>query len=879
MEKLGLNEIRERYLKFFEGKEHMRLPSFPLVPRNDPSILLINAGMTPLKPYFTGQEEPPRKRVATCQKCIRTPDIENVGKTARHGTFFEMLGNFSFGDYFKKEAIPWAWEFVTRVMEIPADRLFASIYEEDDEAYDIWKNDIGLPADRIVRLGKKDNFWEHGIGPCGPCSEIYFDRGADKGCGKPDCAVGCDCDRYMEFWNLVFTQFNKGEDGTYTKLQKKNIDTGMGLERLACIMQDVNSLFEVDTIRNILDYVCGIAGVEYGKAYKSDVSIRVITDHIRSTTMMVSDGILPSNEGRGYVLRRLLRRAARHGKLLGIDKHFLFDVALVVINESKSAYPELAEKSDYIRKVIKIEEERFDATIDQGLNILNDFMASVKSEGGKILAGNMIFKLHDTYGFPFDLTREIAEENGLELDEEGFKAEMAGQKKKAREALKSRETSAWGQDAVAGLDKGGKTEFTGYGELTTTAGILYIIKDGELVDNALEDDEVTVILDRTSFYAESGGQTGDTGIIETKDGLVRISDCKKTPDGKHLHTGIVERGIIEKGVKAAAVVDSGKRMATARNHTTAHLLQKALRNVLGAHVTQAGSHVGPDRLRFDFNHFSPMTREELKKVEKEVNAKILESIPVNVREMPIDEARKEGAMALFGEKYGDVVRVVKAGDYSVEFCGGTHLSSTSQASLVKILGESGVAAGVRRIEALTGAGAIEYFNEKEELLNEVAAALKSNPQDSLRKVEALNAELKNADKEIEKLRNKLVSNSVEDVLAGAIEVKGIKVLTARFDQLDMEALRNTGDMLKNKLGSGVVILASGMGDKVSFVVMASKDAVEKGAHAGNIIREAAKIAGGGGGGRPDMAQAGGKDAAKIDEALNLAAQVASEQVK
>lgn len=879
MEKLGLNEIRERYLKFFESKEHLTMPSFSLVPRNDPSILLINAGMTPLKPYFTSQEEPPRLRMATCQKCIRTPDIENVGKTARHGTFFEMLGNFSFGDYFKKEAIAWAWEFVTKDMEIPEDKLFASIYLEDDEAFDIWKNDIGLPADRIVRLGKKDNFWEHGTGPCGPCSEIYFDRGADKGCGQPDCAVGCDCDRYMEFWNLVFTQFNKGEDGSYTKLQKKNIDTGMGLERLACILQDVNSLFEVDTIRNILDYVCGIAGVKYGSAYKSDVSIRVITDHIRSTTMMVSDGILPSNEGRGYVLRRLLRRAARHGKLLGIDKPFLFEVAQVVINESKSAYPELAEKADYIKKVIKIEEERFDATIDQGLNILNDFMASVKASGSKVLEGSMIFKLHDTYGFPLDLTREIAEENGLELDEEGFKAEMSEQKKKAREALKSKETSAWGQEAIAGLDKGGKTEFTGYDELSTQASILYIIKDGELVDNAQEGDEVTVILDRTSFYAESGGQLGDTGTIETGEGLVAVSDCKKTPDGKHMHSGVVERGLIEKGAKAAASVDGEKRLATARNHTTTHLLQKALRSVLGSHVTQAGSLVGPDRLRFDFNHFSAMSKEEIRNVEKEVNARILESIPVNVKEMPVDEARKEGAMALFGEKYGSVVRVVRVGDYSVEFCGGTHLHSTSQAGLVKILGESGVAAGVRRIEALTGMGAIEYFTEKEDLLNEVAAALKSNPQDSLRKVDALNSELKNAGKEIEKLRNKLVSSSADDVLAGAVDVKGIKVLTARFDQLDMEGLRNTGDMLKNRLGSGVVVLASGMGGKVNFVVMASKDAVDRGVHAGNIVREAAKAAGGGGGGRPDMAQAGGKDAGKIDEALKLAAKVAGEQVK
>ena len=879
MEKLGLNEIRERYLSFFESKEHLRLPSFSLVPRNDPSILLINAGMTPLKPYFTGREEPPRKRVTTCQKCIRTPDIENVGKTARHGTFFEMLGNFSFGDYFKKEAIPWAWEFFTEEMKIPADRLYASVYEEDDEAYDIWSKDVGVPAGRIVRLGKKDNFWEHGTGPCGPCSEIYFDRGADKGCGKPDCAVGCDCDRYIEVWNLVFTQFNREEDGTYSKLSKKNIDTGMGLERLACVMQEVNSLFEVDTIRKILDYICGKAGVNYGAAYKSDVSIRVITDHIRSTVMMVSDSILPSNEGRGYVLRRLLRRAARHGKLLGINDAFLYDVARVVIEESGSAYPELAEKADYICKVIKIEEDRFAATIDQGLSILTDFISEIKAQDGKILPGSMIFKLHDTYGFPLDLTREIAGENEVEIDEDGFRTEMGEQRKKAREAAKSRELSAWGQESVAGLDKNIKTEFVGYDVADVQAGIIYIIKDGELAENAQEGDEVTVILDRTPFYAESGGQTGDTGSIETADGLVTIGDCRKTPDGKYLHIGTVERGIIEKGSSARVKIDAARRLATARNHTTTHLLQKALRDVLGSHVTQAGSLVGPDRLRFDFNHFTALTREELKKVERLVNEKILENLCVDVQEMPIDDARKLGAMALFGEKYGSVVRVVRAGDYSTELCGGTHLSSTAQAGLVKILGESGVAAGVRRIEALTGEAAIEYFNEKEELLNNISSALKSSPQDSLRKVDALNAELKNSEKEIERLRNKLVSGSVDDIMANAVDFKGVKAVAARFDQLDMEALRNTGDMLKNKLGSGVVILASGFGGKVSFVAMASGDAVGRGVHCGNIIREAAKAAGGGGGGRPDMAQAGGKDASRIDEALKLALATISEQVK
>lgn len=885
MERLGLNEIRERYLKFFEGKDHLRLPSFSLVPRNDPSILLINAGMTPLKPYFTGAEQPPRHRMTTCQKCIRTPDIENVGKTARHGTYFEMLGNFSFGDYFKKEAIPWAWEFVTQDLQIPADRLYVTVYEEDDEAFGIWENEVGIPADRIVRMGKKDNFWEHGTGPCGPCSEIYFDRGPDKRCGNPDCKVGCDCDRYIEFWNLVFTQFNREEDGSYSKLQKKNIDTGMGLERLACIMQDVNNLFEVDTIRNILNYVCDKAGVQYGnagaepgEAGKTDVSIRVITDHIRSTTMMVSDGILPSNEGRGYVLRRLLRRAARHGRLIGIEGAFLYDVAQVVINESKEAYPELAEKADYICKIIKIEEGRFAATIDQGLTILNDFIAEVKAANGKVLPGSMVFKLHDTYGFPLDLTREIAEEVGLNIDEEGFKAEMGEQRKKAREALKSREASAWGQDLAAGLDKSQKTEFTGYENYESEAKILYIIFEGVQAENAQQGDEVTVILDRTTFYAESGGQVADTGYIKTENGVLKVNDCRKTAEGMYLHIGVVEEGILEKSAAATVAIEVERRLATARNHTTTHLLQKALRNVLGEHVTQAGSLVGPDRLRFDFHHFSPMTRDELKSVEREVNAKILENLKVDVREMPVDEAKSLGAMALFGEKYGNIVRVVRAGDYSIELCGGTHLNSTAQAGLVKVLGESGVAAGVRRIEALTGEGAVEYYSQKEEQLNEVAGALKSSPQDSLRKVEALSTELKAALKEIEQLKDKLVSGSFDEVLAKAADIKGIKAVTARFDQLDMDALRNTCETLRSKLGTGVVVVASAFGGKVSFVAMASKDAVEHGVHCGNIIREAAKAAGGGGGGRPDMAQAGGRDAAKIDDALKCALEAIKVQV-
>jgi len=878
MQKLGLNELRERYLKFFESKGHLRAPSFSLVPKNDPSILLINAGMTPLKPYFTGQEVPPSKRMTTCQKCIRTPDIENVGKTARHGTFFEMLGNFSFGDYFKKEAIPWAWEFVTKELEMPVDRLWVSIYEEDDEAFEIWNKDVGIPAERIIRMGKKDNFWEHGTGPCGPCSEIYFDRGEDKGCGRPDCKVGCDCDRFIEFWNLVFTQFNRNEDGSYTPLAKKNIDTGMGLERLACIMQDVNSLFEVDTVKNILQYVCKIAGVEYGKEYKNDVSIRVITDHIRSTTMMVSDGILPSNEGRGYVLRRLLRRAARHGKLLGIDKPFLYDVAGVVINESKEAYPELAEKAEYIRKVIKIEEDRFQATIDQGLGILNEYILETKAENKNVISGDRVFKLHDTYGFPLDLTKEIAAENGLSIDEEGFRKEMEEQKKKAREALKSREGSAWGQNMYENLDKGFTTEFVGYDNLQCDAQVIYIIKDGQLVDNAQDGDNITVILDKTPFYAESGGQVGDTGFIEFQNGEMEVDDCKKTPDGKYLHIGRMVKGIIEKGSPAKATVNVKRRLAIAKNHTATHMLHRALKNTLGDHVNQAGSLVEPDRLRFDFTHFSALTPEELKAIEKEVNDKIMDNLAVDVQEMGIDEAKGLGATALFGEKYGNTVRVVKIGDYSMELCGGTHLSSTSQAGLIKILGESGVAAGVRRIEALTGEAAIKYFNEREELLNEVAAVLKSSPQDSVKRIEALTSELKNAEKEIENLRNKLVSSSIEDVIANAVEIKGVKVVTARFDQLDMEALRNASDLIKNKMGSAVVVLATSYGGKVNFVVTATKDLIPKGIHSGNIIKEVAKTAGGGGGGRPDMAQAGGKDASKIDEALKVALKIIEKQI-
>lgn len=878
MQKLGLNELRERYLKFFESKGHLRMSSFSLVPQNDPSLLLINSGMAPLKPYFTGAQEPPRKRVTTCQKCIRTPDIENVGKTARHGTFFEMLGNFSFGDYFKNEIIPWAWEFVTEDLKIPEDRLYVSIYEEDDEAFEIWNKKVGIPVDRIVRMDKKDNFWEHGIGPCGPCSEIYFDRGEDKGCGHPDCKVGCDCDRYIEFWNLVFTQFNRDEAGNYTRLDKPNIDTGMGLERLACMMQDVDNLFEVDTIKEILNYICSLAGVDYKKDGKKDISIRVITDHIRSTTMMISDGILPSNEGRGYVLRRLLRRAARHGKLLGIKGAFLYDVAKIVIRESKEAYPELDEKKDYIQKVIKIEEERFEATVDQGLNILSQFIEEIKSENGSTLKGDMVFKLHDTYGFPLDLTREIADESGLAIDEEGFIALMKKQKEAAREAHKNKAGSAWSGDSLEGVDRAFATEFQGYGQLDIQARVAYIIKDGQSVDSANDGEMVTILLDRTPFYGESGGQVGDTGKIIGENFEFTVEETKKTGDGKFLHIGIVESGVIEKGNDVRAVVDSKSRLAIARNHTVTHLLQKALKTVLGDHVHQSGSLVEPGRLRFDFTHFSAVTREELEKIEKEVNTRILEATDVEVMELPIEEAKKLGATALFGEKYGDVVRIVKVGDYSMEFCGGTHLKNTSQASLIKITAEYGVAAGVRRIEALTGEGAIQYLNDREKMLNEIAAALKAAPQDSIRKVETLNAEIKNAEKEIEQLRNKLVSSSTDEILQNAVEVKGIKVVASRFEQLDMDGLRSTGDMLKSKIGSGVVVLAATHGDKVNFIVTATKDVVAKGVHSGNIIREVAKIAGGGGGGRPDMAQAGGKDASKIEEALGQAVKIIESQV-
>ncbi|MGE4282270.1 MAG: alanine--tRNA ligase [Clostridia bacterium] len=877
MDKLGLNEIRERYLSFFESKEHLRLPSFPLVPQNDPSILLINAGMTPLKPYFTGKEVPPRKRVTTCQKCIRTPDIERVGKTARHGTFFEMLGNFSFGDYFKKEAAAWAWEFVTRDLKLPVDKLWVSIYLEDEEAFEIWTKEIGVSPDRIVRMGKEDNFWEHGTGPCGPCSEIYFDRGPEAGCDDPDCKVGCDCDRFVEFWNLVFTQFDKDEQGNYNLLPKPNIDTGMGLERLAAIMQGVGSLFEVDTVKNIMEHVTKVAGVKYTENKKTDVSLRVITDHIRSTVFMVSDGVLPSNEGRGYVLRRLLRRAARHGKLLGVEKPFLYEVAETVINESKEAYPELREKSEHIKRVIKVEEERFDETIDKGLIILNQFIEELKQSNQKMLSGEKVFMLYDTYGFPNDLTREILTEQGMEIDEAGFDKEMDEQRRRARAARQESNTAAWGGDAFDMLDQNISTQFIGYSQFASISTVLAIIKEDNEVEKASEGEQITIILDKTPFYGESGGQVGDIGKLENDTVKIKVLDCKKQGKEKYIHICEIESGEIKKGDEVKAVIDLERRKAVSRNHSATHLLQKALRKVLGEHVAQSGSFVTPERLRFDFSHYSGMTKEELEKVEDEVNHVVLDSLPVEAKEMPIDEARKMGATALFGEKYGDIVRLVKMGDYSLELCGGCHLTATSQVGTFKILSEGGVAAGVRRIEAATGLEALKYYASKEKALEEVAGILKSSPADIVKKAEALANDFKSSQKEVEALRSKLARGSIDDILSKAGEVKGIKVITARMDELDMDGLRNMGDALKDKLGSGVIVLATGKDEKVSFVAMATKDMVGKGIHAGNIIREIAKAAGGGGGGRPDMAQAGGKDTSKIDEALSMVAGLVEQQ--
>ncbi|NLK98883.1 alanine--tRNA ligase [Defluviitalea saccharophila] len=880
MKFLGLNEIREKYLSFFEEKGHLRMGSFSLVPQNDKSLLLINAGMAPLKPYFTGQEKPPRTRVTTCQKCIRTGDIENVGKTSRHGTFFEMLGNFSFGDYFKEEVIPWAWEFVTEVLEIPVERLYVSVYKEDDEAYKIWNEKVGVSSDRIVRLGKEDNFWEIGVGPCGPCSEIYFDRGEEYGCGSPDCAPGCDCDRFVEFWNLVFTQFDKDEAGNYNPLPNPNIDTGAGLERVACIMQNVTSIFDVDTVKAIRDHVCDIAKVEYLKEFKKDVSIRVITDHMRAVTFMASDGILPSNEGRGYVFRRLLRRAVRHGKLLGINRLFLADLAATVIETSKNAYPELEEKKDYILKVLSVEEQRFNETIDQGLEILKNYIDELKATNQTVLSGEKCFKLYDTYGFPIDLTKEILAEEGFTLDEESFMNEMEAQRERARAAREETTYMGSEESIYTQLNKDWTTQFEGYNTLVVSDAVIRaIIINNDFVNTAQTNQEVSIVVDRTPFYAESGGQVGDKGIIKTDNGTVEITDCVKVIGNNFAHIGKVINGTISVEEKAYLEVNKTNRMATARNHSATHLLQKALRDIVGNHVEQAGSHVSPERLRFDFVHFAPLSQEEIQKIEQEVNENVFENLPINICETDIEEARKMGAMALFGEKYGKTVRVVNMGDHSIELCGGTHLSNTAGIGTFKIISESGVAAGIRRIEALTGQAALDYYRQQERYVKEAAAVLKTTPDGILKRIESLMTEAKENQKEIEKLRAKMAGEAVQDVLSGKIDVNGVSLLTARFDELDMNGLRNMGDNLKNKIGSGVIVLATGKDNKVNFVVMATDDAVKKGAHAGNLIREIAKVAGGSGGGRPNMAQAGGKEVAKIDEALAKAVEILKTQIQ
>ena len=866
------------YLEFFESKDHLRMNSFSLVPHNDKSLLLINAGMAPLKPYFTGQEIPPRKRVTTCQKCIRTGDIENVGKTARHGTFFEMLGNFSFGDYFKNEAIEWSWEFLTEVVGLDPDRLYPSIYEEDEEAFEIWNKKMGIPAERIFRFGKADNFWEHGSGPCGPCSEIYYDRGEKYGCGSPDCTVGCECDRYMEIWNNVFTQFDNDGHGHYSELEQKNIDTGMGLERLASVVQDVDSIFDVDTLKALRDHICRLADTEYGKDAQADISIRVITDHTRSVTFMISDGIMPSNEGRGYVLRRLLRRACRHGRLLGIEGSFIPELAQTVIEGSKDGYPELEEKKDFILKMIAKEEDQFNKTIDQGLGILAEMTAKMEAEQTTTLSGADAFKLYDTYGFPIDLTKEILEEKGMQVDEEGFHASMEVQRKTARAARG--ETNYMGADVTVyeSIDPSITSTFVGYDNLAWKSPITVLTSDTEIVEALSDGQRGTVFAEETPFYATSGGQEADTGIIRTAEGEFKVEDTVKLLGGKIGHVGVVIKGMIKTGDQAELCVNAEKRALSARNHSATHLLQKALRTVLGTHVEQAGSSVNEDRLRFDFSHFSAMTAEELQKVEEIVNEQIVAGLPVKVENMPIEEARKTGAQALFGEKYGDVVRVVNMGDYSIEFCGGTHVKNTNEIMAFKILSESGVAAGVRRIEALTSKGLIRYYDNLEKKLNEAAKVLKATPDNLAEKIAHLTAENKALHSEVESLKSKLAQDAMGDVMDQVQEIKGVKLLAAEVDGVDMNGLRDLGDQLKEKLGEGVVVLASGNDGKVSLMVTATDAAMKQGAHAGNLVKAIAGLVGGGGGGRPNMAQAGGKNPAGIQEALKKAAEALEGQL-
>ena len=867
------------FLEFFESKGHLAMKSFSLVPHNDKSLLLINSGMAPLKPYFTGQEIPPRKRVTTCQKCIRTGDIENVGKTARHGTFFEMLGNFSFGDYFKEEAIQWTWEFLTDVVGLDPDRLYPSVYVDDDEAFEIWNKKMGIPAERIFKFGKEDNFWEHGSGPCGPCSEVYYDRGEKYGCGKPDCTVGCDCDRYMEIWNDVFTQFDNDGEGHYSELEQKNIDTGMGLERLASVVQDVDSIFDVDTIKALRDHVCRLAEKEYGKEYKDDVSIRVITDHIRSVTFMISDGIMPSNEGRGYVLRRLLRRACRHGRLLGIHKGFLPELAESVIAGSKDGYPELEEKREFILKVISKEEEQFNKTIDQGLGILSDMIADMEAKSIKTLNGEDAFRLYDTYGFPLDLTKEILEEKDLDVDEEGFHACMEIQRKKARDAREV--TNYMGADVTVyeSIDPSVTSTFVGYDNLTYESDVTVLTTEDEIVEALSEGQKGTIFVQETPFYATSGGQEADTGYIRTVEGEFRVEDTVKLLGGKIGHIGVMTKGMIKSGDKVTLEVDAKKRALSARNHSATHLLQKALRTVLGTHVEQAGSSVNEDRLRFDFTHFSAMTAEELKKVEDIVNEQISKGLDVIVKNMPMEEAKKTGAQALFGEKYGDIVRVVNMSDFSIEFCGGTHVKNTSEIMAFKIISETGVAAGVRRIEALTSDGLMKYYAQIEETLKNAAHLVKATPENLADKITHLMAENKALHGEVESLKSKMAQEAAGDVMDQVTEIKGVKLLAARLDGIDMNGLRDLGDQFKAKLGDGVVVLASANDGKVSLMVTATDGAMKQGAHAGNLVKAIAGCVGGGGGGRPNMAQAGGKNPAGIPDALAKAAEALGSQIK
>ncbi len=876
MIKYGVNELRRKYLEFFESKGHLKMNSFSLVPQNDNSLLLINAGMAPLKPYFTGQEIPPRRRVTTCQKCIRTGDIDNVGKTARHLTFFEMLGNFSFGDYFKHEAINWSWEFLTKVIGMEEDRLYPSIYADDDEAFNIWTKEVGVPAERITRFyrdenGDCDNFWEHGAGPCGPCSEIYYDRGIKYGCGKPDCKVGCDCDRFMEVWNNVFTQFESDGHHHYTELKQKNIDTGMGLERLAVVVQDVDSVFDIDTMKAIRDKICELAGVTYMEDEHKDVSIRLITDHIRSVTFMASDGIIPSNEGRGYVLRRLLRRAARHGRTLGIDGLFLAKLATTVIDSSKDGYPELDEKRELILKVLTTEEENFNKTIDQGLVILSDLESRLVKEGKTCLDGEDAFRLYDTYGFPIDLTNEILEEKGFTVDMDGFNNAMNKQKETARGARK--ETNYMGADATVydKIDTRITSEFVGYDTLETESEITVLTTSEDITDTLAEGMEGTIIVNKTPFYATMGGQQGDTGVITCNGSVFEVIDTIRLKGGRVGHVGKVTAGSFNVGDKVTLTVDEKKRIDTAKNHSATHLLQEALRIVLGNHVEQAGSLVTPDRLRFDFTHFQPMTEEEIEKVEAIVNEQIAKSIDVETKVLAIEDAKKTGAKALFNEKYGDTVRVVCMGDFSKEFCGGTHVSNTGLINSFKIVSEAGVAAGVRRIEALTGNGVFAYYKDIEKKYNDICKAAKATPANVEEKIAHMQAEIKSLNSEIESLKNKAANEALGDVLNQAEDVNGVKFLAVKLNDVDMNELRNLSDDLKSKIGSGVVVLASAMGsDKVNLIVTATDDIVKAGVYAGNIIKSAAPCVGGGGGGRPNMAQAGGKNPAGIEKAFETA---------